>query len=1035
MNRTAGILLAILILAGESTADAASAWAERLSSADGKVCWQNPGCGWAGGGWSTLETNRLVEVTLKWPNQTKLWSLQKFSKGYLYNNDQKHYAKAMHYCGGADIPLNAFALASISNAFESCRQAGGTVIPRFAYTWDGYGGCEPDDFETMITHIRQLAELCALYRDVIPAVECGMIGAYGEMHTSRYCGSAYARRVTSAWLDNTPEDMMLLVRSPCYVLYEAGCANTSEFLASGAGDRPRIRRMGFYNDGYLGTDGDYGTWGGGSSSFTRSQGRDYLRPRGNVAYGGEFAGVTDEYFDNNVHLLDPTRFNIVEEWYDTHLSYLRTIHATGMTIYKKLAGTAFDSTKWAFDNMPYVADYDGETLQKFCEDHMGYRFLVRDMAALRDGRAVRLFLKIENTGFGRLCFGEAKEILLSGAGGSATVPATGTDLRLLEGGKTTAVEVGFTLPDALPLGAYRVGLRVRVPLADERMSDPPRRVIAFANAGAYDAETKANVLGTLLIDGGKDEESEAEISSGGQVMVVAGTTNDMRAVRFSADSVLTVAGGGTVLLGDSVPSQVNVVNGEVVYGRIPDGFDPSSVHTHGNRVTLRNDSAVPRLLDLDDRTYDGFRLAGNFRYVVPAGETRTIASPRWIADFDIDVFGTLDVRADLTLAGGVTANVSDGGVMGNLGRTATSGPGKMIVRDRAKIAVGTGGRLLNPVNGNWSGSGLELMTQEEGVTSLLLDGGTASVFKTSGTGLGRIEVASDSVWEVWYGTWYGNGRSSAPFKGASEVAIADGARLTVRRIKQDFGDNQQDAGDIAVQLADVHVTGGGDLRFENAHPSKKAAFTVIADNGCTGSVSVEEGTGATLAFAPGSGWAGDVVVTPNVTLPDEWWFAANMATGATFGGMWESEDVFAVTNRRAQADCDAVISVVGIAGWTAGFPDDPGMVSFLFLCEQGGLAPYGYTAEGWKKLYGTPFEEYKTFELEVDFKWRAGAWTVGFTADGVALADADGRTRFAVDYDPAEMRRIAFAGYGQHGDFRGRLTCRRSSVFYLVFSR
>lgn len=1004
----------------------------RVSFTDGLECWQNPGCGHAGGGWSTLEKDKYVDVRLRSPNQTKLWSLQKFSKGYLYNNNPTHYEKAMHYCGGADIPLNAYALESISNAFESCRAAGGTVIPRFAYTWDGFGGCEPDDFEMILTHIRQLAALCSQYRDVIPAVECGTIGAYGEMHTSRYCDREHARRITSAWLDGLPDDMAFLVRSPCYVIYEAGAENTTEFLLSGVADSPRIRRVGFYNDGYLGTDGDYGTWGSGGASFTRAQGRAYLRSRGNVPYGGEFATVTDAYFEQNVHLLDVSRFNLVEEWYDTHLSYLRTIRTTNMTVWQKLEATAFDSAKWAFDNMPYLAEYDGQTLQKFCEDHMGYRYVVRGIEARRRGREVKLELKIENTGFGRLCFPETKEIVLSDGPDQIVLPATGTDLRLLEGGRTTAVEVGFTLPEGIPLGRYHVALRERVPLSDEDGTGLPRRAIAFANEGSYDAATKANYLGIIRIDGTTDTVTAEDHSSGGTVMVAPDKVADLRNVTFTEGARLVVAGGGRVVLGRSVPALVEIENGRLEFSSWPAGFDPASVIAHGNAVTLRNDDATAVAINLADHAYDGFGLEGNFRYVVPAGTTVTLDAQRWIADFGIDVYGTLDVRADLVLAGSVDATVHSGGTMGNLGRDATSGPGKMIVRDRARIVVRKGGLLLNPVNGNWNNSGLELMTQVEGATSLVLDGGTVAVHRMSGTGKGKIEVRSDSEWDVWYGAWYGEHRPPSPFKGASEVEIADGATLTMTRIRQDFGSNQQDGGDITVRLADVHVTGFGDLRFANAHPTRKVAFEIVAANDCTGEVSLEEGAGATLTFLSGSSWGGDIVMTPGVVIPEDWWFSANAATGACYGGAWQGRDDFAVAEP-AGAAYDAVMSFSGVAGWMGELPERHGIVSFLFLEDgEGALRPYGWTAEGWVALAGKDFAEGVTFELEVDFRFRKGAWTVGFTADGAALADERGRVRFPVDYDPGALRRIVFDGPGRHGDFRGRLLCRRVPGFKVI---
>ena len=1080
---------ALTLVASASGDEAVGGVVARVPLTDGRTTWTNPGCGIAGGGWTTLKKDGYTEVKLTAPNQTKLWSLQQFSKGYYYKNDQ-HYQYAKKYCGGADIPLNDTALKSIADAFESCRAAGGTVIPRFAYTWDGWGGCEPDDFEMMLTHIRQLAAICSAYRDVIPAVECGMIGAYGEMHTSRYCDREYARRITSTWLDNLPDDMALLVRSPCYILYEAGAANTTEFFGRGLDASPRIRRIGFYNDGYLGTDGDYGTWGSGSASFTRAEGCAYLRPRGNVPYGGEFATVTDEYFEQNVHLLDPKRFNLVEEWYDTHLSYLRTIHATEMTVYRRLAATRFEDSTWAFDAMPYLAEYNGETLQKFGEDHMGFRFVVREVAARRNGRRVTLALKIENTGFGRLCFPETKEILVrdcGGAGGESgragsrdpttgddagdgvndgrrlgfalPLPATGTDLRLLEGGRTTAVEIAFTLPDSLPYGRYEVALRERVPLADEDGGETPRRVIAFANDGAFDVETKANYLCTMVIDGTADEESAQDVSSGGEALVVAGTTRDLSKTVFTSDARLVLAGGGTLILGESVPKTIEIENGRLEFGVFPDGFDFGSLIAHGNEVVIRND-AVTKTITLGDHTLDDYTLVGNFRYSVPAGRTVTLDAPAWIADFGVDVYGTLDVRDDLTLAGDVDVTIHAGGTMGNLGRSATDDAGRMIVRDRARIVVKQGGRLLNPVNGNWANSGLELMTDVEGATSLVMDGGTVAVHRMSGTGLGKIEVTDDSEWQVWYGEWYGNGRTPDPFKGASEVSLADGATLTVKRIKQSFGENQQDSGDITVNLADVHITGKGNLVFGNAHPTRKVEFVIRSLNDCTGEVSIVEDTGTSLVFLSGSSWAGGIVVTKGVTIPEDWWFAYNAAHDASSGGQWIADGVF---EAEKGSDCqhDAIVSFTGVTGWVVKLPDDCGGkggesgragsrdpttgddaggragsrdpttgASFLFLEEKGVLVPYGRMAEGWTKLGGKDFVEGVTYELEMDFKFRGGKWTVGFTVDGVKLVDVHGRMRFPVEYDPTALRQIIFDGPGRRGDFRGRLV-RRPQGFWL----
>jgi hypothetical protein len=492
-----------------------------VAPVDGVEFFENPGCGFAGGGWSDLKpgmpTNG-VDLCAKTPNCTKLWSMQKFSKGYVYKDNAANYTNhVMRFVGGADIPLDENALLSVSNSLLACRRNGGTCIPRFAYTYDQWGGVEPDDFDVLLTHIRQLSAVLSQFRDVVPAVECGIIGAWGEMHTSRYGAKEYQNQIVKAWLDGLPKDMALLGRSS-YVWMSFLDTSATNFFNGGMEkvDPALLARMGFYNDGYLGTDWDYGTWGGGTGIWSRKQGRTFLRNQ-SVPYGGEFAWVSTNYFDKNVHLLDTNRFNIVQEWYDTHLSYLRNIRDTRMGVTRRLADTPFSSAKWAFDGMPRLSEYDGIDLRKFCEDHMGYRYVVRGvkLAAMtevdspggprsRAAATVMLDLEIENTGFGQLLFAEKPEVLLTSSGASTAnavlAPAKmSATIASIRGGATTHVTLTFPYPaDAKP-GEFGVWLRIRVPLVDEPADSTPRRTIRFANKDCWHPDIKANYLFTLRL--------------------------------------------------------------------------------------------------------------------------------------------------------------------------------------------------------------------------------------------------------------------------------------------------------------------------------------------------------------------------------------------------------------------------------------------------------------------------------------------------------------------------------------------------------
>lgn len=483
---------------------------------DGTETFLNPGCGPAEMKadplyWAPLSPGMSTDgwdLCSDAPNCTAFWDIGAYSKGYLYVNDNgvplyDHYDYVTNHVGGADIPLDENTLLAVSNSLLRCRQNGGTCIPRFAYTGSEKYGCEPDDIEIMLTHVRQLAAVLSQFRDVVAAVECGMIGPWGEMHSSRYKDADSTDRVVQAWLDGLPQEMALLVRYPR--IWTVRLGTTANTLFNGGGldaIDPNLRsRMGFFNDGYLGNDRDYGTWRDGDGYWDRAQGRTFLRGQA-VPYGGELATIANEYFDAEVHLFDPQRHNIVEEWYDTHLSYLRNITHDKYVINQRMKAMAFRAATWAFDGMPDLHEYEGLDLHKFCLDHMGYRYVVRGVGAEGRTNGATLNIGIENTGFGQLLFWEAHEVLLVPKAGGAPLVAEAAPSRPLasiRGGSNAVVTISFNYPKPISEGEYGVYLRVRAPLPDEIVGDAPRRPIRLANVNCYDSDLEANYLCTIAI--------------------------------------------------------------------------------------------------------------------------------------------------------------------------------------------------------------------------------------------------------------------------------------------------------------------------------------------------------------------------------------------------------------------------------------------------------------------------------------------------------------------------------------------------------
>ena len=439
---------------------------------------ENPARGLAGGGWVTFKPEGLP----KWHGQggfhSSLWELSRFSGG----REEKGRRPLAERVGGKDIPISEAMKADARRFLGETREKGGALIVRLGYTWSDQAGCEPADFEVLLGHVRDLSRILADYDDVVVAVEAGVAGPWGEMHTSDYCRPEYMNRILTTYLDNLGPRIPVLVRAPAYFCKFAG-TDTAGLLARLPFTDKYLKRLGMYNDGYLGTWWDYGTWAG---DFTRERGCQLLRACDHVPYGGEMAYVGKDWIAQDKgdcrKLFDPEKWNIIRDWYDVQLTYLRNIAEGGHSLAEFLKNElVFDSKKWAYERMPDLHEYDGQNMNKFVADHMGYRFVLRDARlpeVLKAGGAALLALDLENTGFGRMLLPVKSEVALVRKDDVRTVPADfDFDLR---GGERRRVALKFEVPRDL---SGEVDVFVRP--------------IRFANAGMWSA--RGNRLGSALV--------------------------------------------------------------------------------------------------------------------------------------------------------------------------------------------------------------------------------------------------------------------------------------------------------------------------------------------------------------------------------------------------------------------------------------------------------------------------------------------------------------------------------------------------------
>ncbi len=470
-----------------------------FSPRDGAESFRNPECGLFGARWIRLkqEGNKPVESFDKHPNFCFMWELSRFSAGNKYRDKEIPTNRV----GGVDLPLSDDALDAVDKSLAAARAHGVTVYVRLGYTYDEAVGTEPGDFKMILKHQEQIGAVISRYPAVVTAVECGLLGPWGEMHSSAYGTTEYHAAIIRKWLEVTPPTVAILVRAPNHILDYAAAETTDAYFAPRE-KKPGEERIGMYNDGYLGTDWDYGTWAdGGKRYFSRAQGVSFLETRPAGPYGGECAYVSDEGA-RKVNILYPEKYNIVQEFYRTHLTYLRNI-TQNISLIQYLDTIPFKPETYAFTNMPALAEYDGKSLRKFIEDHLGYRYVMRKLKApeaIRSGKPFKFDFLVENTGFAQARVkGRAQFVIQQGSETFVCDARLSTPMTDWKSAARTAVRVSGKAPKGLKRGDCTISLRLRAPMKDERKGELPRRPIRFANEGMWREDIRANALATVKV--------------------------------------------------------------------------------------------------------------------------------------------------------------------------------------------------------------------------------------------------------------------------------------------------------------------------------------------------------------------------------------------------------------------------------------------------------------------------------------------------------------------------------------------------------
>ncbi len=386
--------------------------------------------------------------------------------------------------GGEDYDLDESFFQGIRGTLENCRKNGCTVGLRFRYDANGTTNPEPATFAQMLHHIEQIDADGFLrdYEDILMYVESGFVGAWGEQHSGKYTSLEDKAKLLDVLLQVVPKSVSVTVRTPNTICQWADLKQEDfgTYVTEIGTDAARI---GLYNDGYMGSDSDLGTFLGPDRSTSVQFMEQQMT---HTYYGGEFSGDIEFAQKYDTYLPE----NAIPEMYRTHLSY---VNANLWELYKDYTYTEALDTQ-PCDNSAYY----GETVYQFMRDHIGYRFVLRSSALTpeaKQGGEVDVQFAVENTGFANPIKAQHAEVILE-QDGRYLVCDTDIDDRTWLSAGTTNESLHLTLPSDIATGDWKIYLKLTAGTPDPEST---QRTVRFANPAVYSGSLGANYLGTVTV--------------------------------------------------------------------------------------------------------------------------------------------------------------------------------------------------------------------------------------------------------------------------------------------------------------------------------------------------------------------------------------------------------------------------------------------------------------------------------------------------------------------------------------------------------
>lgn len=437
------------------------------------------------------------------------------SLGYLVV-DISDFSGAYHLTDGGDrgpdAELPESALAAIDQTLKNFKKNNMQVIIRFVYDQNNNGIKAGEGWinengksvvearqDMILKHISQIAEVLNANADTILTVQIGFYGHYGELHGSPMCSKNNFKGALKTMLEATRKSgLRVSMRTPSKLAYylDYDISNSSEldeFVQTVTAEGEDAYRAAIFNDGYLGSDSDLGTY------YNREKETDWMATQNlHNPYGGDL--VPDP--NTGTAAVEAQQPKVIKEMAKVRTSYF----APDYRVQAYWEGETYDGS--LYDGDAYAKndpEYEGQSLWTYIENHIGYRFVIRESKlskTVKTGGAVESAFTVENVGFGNLLYPVESYAYITDKAGDVVVGPTEVDVDPTDFHIKSSLynSISIDIPDDVEPGEYDLYIQFKIGDREVDGKTKPYGAIRFANKGIWNPVLEANRLGSFTVE-------------------------------------------------------------------------------------------------------------------------------------------------------------------------------------------------------------------------------------------------------------------------------------------------------------------------------------------------------------------------------------------------------------------------------------------------------------------------------------------------------------------------------------------------------